>query len=208
LKKLIPYIGVLAITFVVLAAIGRVWWDGRSAMAAAEAALADGQKVAAQNHFLTAGRSYLPLLGSHEDGVQGLIALGDGYVAEERWPQAVAAYDDARGALYATVWIGSPNEALLSAADAGYARALAAWKKARDSSTDVAAAEARYLALASSIETPSGFWALIMGLSFICYAGCLAVLAWRWDRPSSRRWPWLAGAGAGFSLWVLALLLV
>lgn len=208
MRRLIPYIGVLAVVFVVLAAVGRVWWDGRSAMAAGEAALAEGQKVAAQNHFLTAGRSFVPLIGSHGDGVRGLLSLGDKYVAEELWPEAVAAYDDARGALYSTAWIGSPDETLMTAADAGYAKALAAWKKARNDATDVAAAEARYLALASSVETPSGFWALVMGLSFLCYVGCLGLLAWRWDQASLRRWPLLAGAAAGFSLWSIALLLV
>lgn len=208
MRRLVPYIGVLAVAIVILAAIGRVWWDGRSAMAAGEAALAKGQQVAAQNHFLTAGRSYVPLLGAHEEGILGLLALGDAYAAEERWPEAVAAYDDARGALYSTAWIGSPDVTLLAAADAGYASSLAAWKHDRDQTAVIADNEARYLALAKSVETPSGFWALLMGLSFICYAGCLAMLAWRWDQPSTRRWHWLAGAGAGFALWVVALLLV
>ncbi len=208
MKRLAPYVGVLAVAIVTLAAVGRVWWDGRSALTAADAALADGEKVEAQNYFLTAGRSFVPLIGSHHDGIRGLLALGDIYVAEERWPEAVAAYDDARGALYATVWIGVPDETLMAAADAGYARSLAAWKKSRDETTDIAAAEARYQALASSVETPSGFWALLMGLSFVCYAACLAMLAWRWDRPSVPRWPWIAGAGAGFALWAVALLLI
>jgi hypothetical protein len=208
LKRLIPYVGLLAVGFVILAAVGRVWWDGNRAMKAGEAALAEGEVVAAQNHFLTAGRSFVPLIGYHGDGIQALLALGDDYLAKGRWPEAVAAYDDARGALYATVWIGYPDDVLLTAADTGYAKALAAWKLQRDSSTDIAAAEARYLEIASSVETPSGFWALVMGLSFICYVGCLAMLAWRWDHAAARRWPWLVGAGGGFALWILALLLV
>ncbi len=208
MKRLLPYVGLLAVAVVMLAAVGRVWWTGHSELAAGRAALTAGDLVAAQNHFLTAGRSYVPLIGVQDDAVRELVQLGEDHLSMGRYPEAVAAFDDARGALYATDVLWGPDAELLAVADAGLARSLAAWKTQRVPGTVAATAEARYLELTAAVSPPSGFWSLIMGLAFLCYVGCLGWLAWRWDRPETRRWPWLAGAGTGFAIWVVALLLI
>ncbi len=208
MRKLLPYVGLLAVGVVMLAAVGRVWWTGHSELAAGRAALAAGEPVAAQNHFLTAGRSYVPLIGVQDDAILELIQLGETHLSGSRYPEAVAAFDDARGALYATAVLWRPDTELLGTADAGLARSLAAWKAHRIPGTDAAAAQARYLELTAAVTPPSGFWSLVMGLAFLCYVGCLGWLAWRWDRPDTRRWPWLAGAGTGFAIWIVAMLLI
>jgi hypothetical protein len=206
-RRLAPYIGIVAVLVVVLAAAGRVAWVARSELAAGRAALAAGELPAAQNHLLYAARNYLPLASASREAVEELLALGDRFAAAGEPARAVAAYDDARGALYATAWLVGPDPELLGRGDRGYAVALAQWKAQRTPGTDVAAAEARYLELTQDPPTPNRFWALVMGLSFLGYVCCLAVLAWRWDLPNHRKWPWLVGAGGGFALWVVALLL-
>jgi len=196
------------VVVVVAVIVGRVAWDGTSELAAGRDALAQGNRIAAQKHFLYAARWYLPFTSWWREGVQELNALGGQYASEKAYPEAVAAFDDARGALYSTAWLFAPDVELLGPANAGYASALAGWKKQLDPAVDVERETARYLALAEAPKTVSYGWSLAMGLSFIGYVGLLGLAAWKWDAPGFRKLPVALGAAGCFSIWILSMFLV
>jgi hypothetical protein len=203
-RFLVICIGVL---LVFVAAAVRVAVDGVGDLGVAREALAEGNRVKAQKHLLFAARAYLPLAGWNREAAGELTRLGEAYLSEARFPEAVAAFDDARGALHATAWLFGPDPELLGPADRGYARALASWKKQLSPSVDLEAETARYVAMASAGPVVSPWWSLVMGLSFLGYVAALAVLAWRWDAPGFRRAAWGAAAGASFGLWIVAMVM-
>jgi hypothetical protein len=201
-------LGAVSLLLVVGAVVGRVWAEGRSELEMAISEQAKGNRVGAQKHFLYAARWYLPLTSTTSDAVEALLTLGEQWEKEEAWQQAVGCFDDARGALYATAWLPGPDDQLMGRADAGYARALAAWKKSENPDVDIAAETERYMAIASSVEAVSPWWSLLMGLSFLGYVIALFVIAWRWERPTFRRWVWCGGGAVSFALWILSMTLV
>lgn len=188
--------------------VGRVWVEGQSEMRKASAALDSNDRAAAQKHLLYAARWYLPFSSTTPDAVEMLLAIGQSWLYEGDWERAVSCYDDARGALYATAWLPGPDKELLARADDGYARALAGWKKAEMPEVDLESETRRYNALAAGVETVSPWWSLVMGLSFLAYAGLLVMGALRWERPGFSRLRWVGATVACFGLWILSMFFV
>jgi hypothetical protein len=207
-KHLIRHIVWVALAIVLLTVTLRIIIEGRRELAAGQSQLESGNVIRAQQHFLTAARWYLPLLGTTDAGVRALLELGDDFFSQGKYQAAVSAYDDARGALYAVTWLAGPDQDLLARADAGYASALAHWHKQLKPETVIEEAESRYLAAASSPRLPNPWWSLLMGLSFLSYIGCLGRVAWKWDDSDFARRPWLAGAAVAFILWIVAMFLI
>jgi len=200
-------VGVSAL--ILLSAVaGRVYFSAQTELGLGRQALAEGKPVIAQKHFLFAARWYLPFVSTSGDAVRELLALGELYAKEGRFAQAVAAFDDARGALYATAWLAGPDQELLEAANDGFSGSLAGWKKQRDHGTDLAEETARYQRLTAAVETTNPWWSLLMGLSFLAYAGLLGLAAWKWEAPGFRKLPYLAGAGASFVIWIVSMFLI
>ncbi len=196
-----------AVLVLVLAVGIRMGVSSSRELSAGLAAKEEGRLPAAQEHFLRAARWYLPLMTSCAQAVEELLALGESYIAGNDFPRAVAAFDDARGALWATAWLAGPDAGLLSRADDGYARSLALWKHERHSQTVVDDDVARYKQVAASVPVQNPWWMLIMGLSFAGYVTVLARLAWKWD-DGIRRLHHLVAAAGFFSLWIVSMLLI
>ena len=200
-------VGVSALALLA-AIVGRVYVSGETELGLGRQALTEGNTVAAQKHFLFAARWYLPLVATSGDAVRELLALGELHAGKGNFPEAVAAYDDARGALYATAWLAGPDQELLTAANEGFSASLAGWKKQREVGTNVAEETARYQRLTAAVETTNPWWSLLMGLSFLAYAGLLGLAAWKWEVPGFKKVPCLAGAGASFIVWIVSMFLI
>lgn len=197
---------ILAVVVLCLAAaVLRVHVSGRSALESGRAALDAGDLQGAQNHFLTAGRWYVPLTGLRDEAVENLLAIGESYYEEGDYRAATAAFDDARGALYSSASLVPPDEALLAEADDGLARSLARWKSESDPRHEFQEEYERYLATARSIVLPSPWWSLLMGLSFLGYVGLLGFIAWNWGKKAGRSKRIWAATGVSFALWLLSL---
>ena len=97
---------------------------------------------------------------------------------------------------------------MLAAADDGLARSLAKWKKQRESSVSLAEETDRYRRLAAEVDTANPWWSLLMGLSFLAYAGLLGLAAWKWETPGFKKARCLAGAAASFVIWVVSMFLI
>jgi len=196
-----------AILVLLLAVTLRIGVASHQELSAGLSAKEAGRLPAAQEHFLRAARWYLPLLPSCRQAVEELLALGEAFVGQSDYPRAVAAFDDARGALWATAWLAGPDAGLLGRADDGYARSLALWKHERHPDTVVEQDAARYRQVAASVPVQNPWWMLVMGLSFVGYVVALGRLAWKWD-DGIRKLPHLAVAGGCFALWILSMLLI
>jgi hypothetical protein len=207
MKYTVHIIAACVLLVVVVVAV-RVQVMALGELEAGRLARTEGNLARAQTHFLYAARWYLPLVPTSRQAVGELLEVGDSYLALQDYAAAVSAYDDARGALYATAWLVVPGGELLSRANRGYAGALANWKALRQPGTDIAEETARFLALAEGVEVANPWWSLVMGLSFLAYLGALGLLAWRWDRKETRRWPYGVAAGISFAVWVVAMVMI
>ena len=196
-----------AVLALLLAVTIRVGVSSQRELEAGLSAKAEGRLPAAQEHFLRSARWYLPLMSSCVQAVEELLALGEGYIEAADHPRAVAAFDDARGALWATAWLAGPDAQLLARADDGYARSLAQWKHERDPRTVVDDDAVRYRQVAASVPVQNPWWMLVMGLSFAGYVAILARLAWKWD-DGIRKLPLVAAAAGCFAVWVVSMLLI
>jgi len=206
-RYLVPLV-LLSVVVLICAAAMRVHVSGRRELHAGRTARDMGDLVKAQAHFLFAARWYLPFVATSPTAITELMAVGEAYLEQKDYPRAVSAYDDARGALFATAWLMEPDDKLLNEANEGYAYALSLWKKQRQPAVDRAAHATRYAQLARDVPLRNPWWLLAMGLSFLAYVGCLGVVAWRWDRLGTGKWMWLGGAGVSFGLWVVSLILI
>lgn len=179
-----------------------------SELETARQARAEGNLARAQTHFLYAARWYLPLVPTSRTAVEELLEVGDTFMELQDFPAAVSAYDDARGALYATAWLASPGGELLERANEGYATALANWKALRRTDVDIEKETERYRTLAASVEVVNPWWSLVMGLSFLSYVVCLGLLAWRFDRKDAKKMPLSVAAGLSFVVWIVAMIML
>lgn len=206
-KYTVHIVAVCLLLLVVVVAI-RVQIMALSELEAGRLARTEGNLARAQTHFLYAARWYLPLVPTSRQAVEELLEVGDSFVALQDYPAAVSAYDDARGALYATAWLVAPGGELLARANQGYAESLANWKALRQPGTDIDEETERFRALAEAVEVVSPWWSLVMGLAFLAYVGALALLAWRWDRKEAKKWPYAVAAGVSFVIWVVAMVMI
>lgn len=191
---------------IVLAATGiRVQWEAGSQLSEGKDAMSRGDLALAQNRFLQAARWYLPLSGTSGEALDELLALGETHFEAGRFPEAVAAFDDVRGAIFATRSWFHVDQERLELGNEGYARSLAAWKG--QGVTDPETLE-RYRGLAENVSMPNRFWSFVMGFSFLTYVLALARVASRWHRTDVRRWPLLSAAGLGLVAWVLSLFMI
>jgi len=208
-RKYVVHLGLVSLLLFSGAVVVRVHIAGRSELNKGLSARDGGELKRAQVHFLHAARWYLPLVPTSSHAVEELLTLGDAYLSQSEYQDAVSAYDDARGALYAVAWLGSPDQELLERADDGYSRALALWKRSRNSEVDVENETERYRNLARDVPVTSPWWTLVMGLSFLCYAVLGGYLAWNWDDCSpKKRVCWLGALGALFIVWVISMTLI
>lgn len=199
-----------AVGLFLLVLVVRVVVEGRQELSLGKEAREAGQVELAQRHFLMAARWYLPGLDVEEEALGELMGIGERALEEGDGRRATLAFDDVRGALYGAAWMYVPGGEMLEKADAGLARSLAVWNEElrKSGSTKVEVTEELARERIARSESVSGLGVLAMGLGFLAYVGCLGVVAWRWSVEGFRKRYWLAGAGAGFAVWVVSMFLV
>lgn len=201
---------IIAVSAALVSLVGIIWHVvrmGRTELASAKFYMQQGDLDKAQVHFLLAAKWYLPGSPVTPEAVRQLIELGDGYMTKGQYQKAVAAYDDARGALYSVRWLIQPYSELLDLADKKFVNALAQWKKQLDSQANLTAKKQEYMRLCKSLPHPNTLWSLVMSISFLVWVGIAGYCAWKWDQLHSKLL-WLVGGAAAFGLWILSLFLV
>ena len=204
MKRATWAIGVGAVLVLLLALVLRVAVAGSHHYALGQDALHSGDLPLAQSHFLYAARWWIPGISTSDDAVTELLKLGDEHLKRGEYREAVGAFDDARGALFSTAWMGPPKGALRDRADLGYANALARWKE-EQSGESPEINEGRYLELAKESPGPNPWFSLLMGIAFLGYLSSVVMIDRNWGGETGRRWPYALSGTVAFLLWVLAL---
>lgn len=197
-RRAVAWGAALALALLALA-VTRVVASSRTELAAAEQALARGERVLALDAFERAARMSIPGLRSARRALERLEELGDGAAAAGDEAGARAAYEAARRAILGRRALGVPEPARLERINARLAALLA--RADRDPSDEATRRQWHAARLAQSDAPRAGF-ALLAVLGFALWVGGGVTLALRPAR--ARYWAALA-VGGGLALWLLGV---
>jgi len=190
----------------------RAYTTAEDALAAGEAALAEGRVDEAQDHLQWAMRAQTPGASAPHRAADLLEGVAADALARGDDPTALRALRRLRGGILSTRHLWSPFSERLEAVNARLAAVTArtqiAEGNARGASLEALTAEhARLLALD---PTPSVGASLAVSLGFLGWVGCLFGLIFRglnaelrWVPHAARTWG--AGALACFATWLAGL---
>jgi hypothetical protein len=153
------------------AVLTRVFWDGRRALAAGDAAMARGDAPAALVEWRRAARWYAPLAPHVADAYERMEALAR--AAEEKGDQALAldAWRGIRSSALATRSLYTPYEDRLAEANQHLAALMARQEVALDPKQDERARRELHLGLLLRRDDPSVPWTLLALGGFAMWVG-------------------------------------
>lgn len=190
----------------------KVYFEGRAAVSAADAALAGGDRDEALTHYRRAIHWYSPLSGSVERAVRSVRKLAEEAESRADTAFALEAWRDLRSSLYAVRHIFIPFEVELRHSEdriAALASALPPTTAEHRAMTPDDRANA-HLALLRKDNAPSVPWSIALLLGFAAWVGGAFYFIFRAVRDNDS----LDGRRAlysgftivlGFALWVVGL---
>ena len=156
--------------------LGRVAWEGRAELRAAQAASERGRVDLEIVHLGRAVRWRSPFAGHDEAALERLMAVGREALARGDSQTALLAHREVRGAVLATRAWSSLDDSLYHAVNGEIAAAMAAQEQVFG--TDLSGrgeAEAYHLALLEQARPAESAWAVFVGLAIVAAAIGVAV---------------------------------
>jgi len=151
--------------------VTRVFWDGRAALEAGDAALAKGDADGAITGWRRAARWYAPGAPHVIDAYDRLETFAREAEASGNRAGALVAWRAIRSSVMATRSLYTPFPARLAAADERIAALMAAEEVAADPKKDEAAARAFHAALLARDDSPRLPWTLLALAGFAGWVG-------------------------------------
>jgi len=151
--------------------VTRVFYDGRAALAAGDAAIAKGDVDGAISGWRRAARWYAPGAPHVIDAYDRLETFAREAEARGNRAGALAAWRAIRSSVVATRSFYTPFPARLAAADERIAALMAADEVAADPKKDEAAARAFHAALLARDDSPKLSWTILALAGFAAWVG-------------------------------------